>query len=110
MERSEEVRSAIGSENYTTLIDNIAHGFITKQNIKDISLQMGPTVHGVFVAQTSKPEFVLKDVMRMMLDQWFLVRLFKDKNGTNLLKEILMHEDIRLLSIADKLKIKPETK
>ena len=86
MERVVEVKEKIGVENYKLLIKNIKHGMITKQNMKDIGLQMDRTVNGVFVAQKQNDD--LSYVMRLMLDKWWEVQLF-DKNTVFGVQELI---------------------
>ena len=94
----------IGLENYRLLIDNIENGTIKSQQVKDISLKMH--VHGVYVSnyEENKVNKELKDVMRMMLDKWWDLKLRRnDVDGVAELKKILADEDIRLQFLAAKI-------
>ena len=106
MDRYTEVTNILGMENYTTLIDQVQHGLITQQTLKDMSMRMDPKVHGVFVEQLYKPEIKLKDILRQVLDSWWDVTLYQmeSTDAISLLKEILMDENVGQKALAHKIR------
>ena len=99
------MKEKIGVENYRLIIKNIVTGRIKCQNVKDMGLQMHPTVNGVYEANINIRDAKLKDVMRKMLDKWWEEKLFKeDVDGVDELRKILSDEDVGLQWLAYEMK------
>ena len=103
MERSDELKELLMSENLRLLIDEIQNGKLDKEKVKMIAMKMNPRVHGVFKENQEKE---LSIVMRYMLDRWYEEELYAEGvDGLNKLITILEDDDIRLKHLAQKMKL-----
>ena len=103
MERLEEVKEKIGADNYKMIIGEIDCGRMSKQTVQRIGLKMDPQVNGVYKAKHL--ELDLADVMRMMMDKWWLVKLYHPGvDGEDELYRILSDEDLGLQYLANRMR------
>jgi len=104
MEWREEVESALLKENVDILVKEARQGRIEKHMLKDMALQMGGLVHGVFVANKERED--ISYILRCMLDKWYNEELCgPEVNGISKLIEIL--KDLGLNGMAKKMKQHP---
>ena len=105
MEFKDEITKKIGKKNYQILMDSIKDGKTKKQQVQDIALLMGGPVHGVFQAKISEPDVKLYDVMRAMMDEWFLLKVHQENfEGITELRAILEDYNVNLKYLADKMR------
>ena len=112
MDYKKEVVELFGSANFDTLLEACKNGKqIDKEKLKAIAKAMHSHVHGVFVQRTKYTdvsELQLANVMRYMLDSWYLQELYMD--GVNGLEKLLkVLDDVGLSPLAQKMKSSGQT-
>ena len=88
MERKREVSAKLGPDNVSTLLAEVEAGRVTEVEMKQLALAMHDKVHGEFVYQKDKMK--PPDLMKILLDKWFAVELYKQEvDGVKQLEEVL---------------------
>jgi hypothetical protein len=102
MEYREQVEDKLGSHNLTVLVEEIENGLINTDEVKQIALQMGGRVHGVYVEKHKNMD--LTHVFLRMLDRWYKDVIFQPEiDGFKALLDIL-NKNIKLNALANEMK------
>ena len=103
MENDKEVKDAIGQRNFDLLFADVKAGRIKYYKMKLTANKMHPNVHGIFEQHKGES---LEVVWFLMMDQWYNEVLYKgDRDGCQLIKDILEDKDVGLHALSKNLQI-----